>query len=156
MKFVLPVIVLIQWLALPVFAQTPETAQDGGSIWVYLLSSDAVWNVVGSILAILLAILTRSAWVQKVKAKVDEEVWTALEAGVIKTYHDEVKVLKAAAEDRKISREEAENLRSVAISNAKAIATGAGKKALETMARPVLDSMIERLVGKLKKTNSGE
>lgn len=163
-RFVFPA--MVAWLVLtgctPACAGDPAApAPEGGSLWVYLLSSEAVWNVVGTLLAILLAVLTRTAWVQRAKAamdSVDAELYKTVEAAAIKTYYSSVKGVKEMAADGKITKAEvkakAVEWRDEAYQTAKDLAAGPAKDALIKLARPAFDAMLEKVIGKMKRENS--
>lgn len=133
----------------PVPAPAPQ-----GSWLVSLLGNDSIWQAIGGMLTLILGWAANTARVKAAKQQVGVEVWNALEAGIIKTYYDTVKSLKAAAVDHKITPEEATALRAEAWENAKTIAAGPAKDALIAMAKPAVDALIERILGSMKRTNS--
>lgn len=135
----------------------PVSAPDGGSLWIGLLGSEPFWNAVAIALTFLIGLLSKMAWVQKAKERIDDETEEIFKAAAIKTYNDSVRKIKAISADRKITPNESAELRDETWQNVKNLAgelKGPGAKAALAMARPAADALMEKIVTKLKRENA--
>lgn len=131
----------------------PVLTQDGTQLpsWLtFIFSFEFVWKALVTVVGALLAWGAKHG-VQKAgedKAKADAVL--ALEAGVNQAWEEFVKNAREAAKDGKLTKSEKESARNLAIQHAKAVAAGPGLKMLNTWGRPVLDSLIKKIVNKFK------
>lgn len=81
------------------------------------------------------------------------QAYEALEAGVAKVQVDFVEAAKKAATDGKLTKDEIENAKRVALKTAVEIATGPALSILVDMAWNATSALIEKILGKNKKEN---
>ena len=131
-------------------AATPAVAAPW---WHSLLSSEAVWNVVGGVVAALLGWVGLYLRGKAAKAGVDEATLDAVQAGAIDTYHAFVRAAKARTGG--MTAEEAATARKMAYASAIRLAAGPAKDALLKMAEPTFNALLERMLGSMKRSNAG-
>jgi predicted RNA binding protein with dsRBD fold (UPF0201 family) len=112
------------------------------SIWENLALSEAVWGIVGTGLVWCLGLFY--SWLRK--QGIENEAIDALRDGIAQTGDEFVAFRKRAAADGKLTEEEREEAKQLAISNALAMAKGPAYKLLVSWGMPKLQGLVARIV----------
>ena len=122
---------------------------------------DMIWEILGSeaaasvILILVGLFFGQLVAISKRKRYRMERALQVLEQGVIETYEDYVKGIKLGkAEGEKLTLEEIETARSMAINKAKDYAKSEGIDLLKEYAEKYLPVLLEKIVGRFKNGNA--
>ena len=141
-------------------AEVPVEPVDGGTAlpsWLtFILSFEFIWKALLTVGGTLFAWLAKMMVAKAGEDQAKKDAILALEAAVSATYEEFVRQTKQATADGKLSDAERKAARNMAITKAKEIATGAGLKLLKSWGAPILESLVEKIVSKMKESKKVE